>query len=320
MGINLVTFAAQTVTPQDDALIYETALQESGMIYGGAVTIKSANVLHVAAGHGALCGRKFTIEETDVAVGLTPSGSLLGRIYIHMDLSDTGEPISFQTETANSLTPVIQQSDVNINNGVYEINLATFTVDTSTISNLVNVAPFIDISPDSEFSASSNNPLMNKAITKAIGDPETIGGSASQPYTKGALLLATDGQIYEVTQNIALHGSIVNGGNVSPTGNIISQISNFENLLDDKQNKLLVEVQSKNITGNGQRYREQTYNIAKTGYTPLGVLGWNVGNVDWYINCIYKSGSLYAMAMRNDNTTWSSTLNFNVAILYQKNS
>ena len=231
MGINLVTFAAQTVTPQDDALIYETALQESGMIYGGAVTIKSANVLHVAAGHGALCGRKFTIEETDVAVGLTPSGSLLGRIYIHMDLSDTGEPISFQTETANSLTPVIQQSDVNINNGVYEINLATFTVDTSTISNLVNVAPFIDISPDSEFSASSNNPLMNKAITKAIGDPETIGGSASQPYTKGALLLATDGQIYEVTQNIALHGSIVNGGNVSPTGNIISQISNFANNL-----------------------------------------------------------------------------------------
>lgn len=229
MGINLVTFAAQTVTPQDDALIYETALQESGMIYGGAITIKSANVLHVAAGHGALCGRKFTIEETDVAVGLTPSGSLLGRIYIHMDLSDTGEPISFQTETANSLTPVIQQSDVNINNGVYEINLATFTVDTSTISNLVNVAPFIDISPDSEFSASSNNPLMNKAITKAIGNPETIGGSASQPYAKGALLLATDGQIYEVTQNIALHGLIVNGGNVSPTGNIISQISKFAN-------------------------------------------------------------------------------------------
>lgn len=232
MGINLVTFAAQTVTPQDDALIYETALQESGMIYGGAVTIKSANVLHVAAGHGALCGRKFTIEETDVAVGLTPSGSLLGRIYIHMDLSDTGEPISFHTETANSLTPVIQQSDVNINNGVYEINLATFTVDTSTISNLVNVAPFIDISTDSKFNASSNNPLMNKAITKAIGDPETIGGSASQPYTKGALLLATDGQIYEVTQNIALHGSIVNGGNVSPTGNIISQISNLANQLN----------------------------------------------------------------------------------------
>ena len=229
MGINLVTYAAQTVTPQDDALIYEKALQESGMIYGGAVTIKNANVLHVAEGHGALCGRKFTIEETDVAVPLTASGSLLGRLYIHMDLADSGEPISFQVETANSLTPVVQQSDVNINNGVYEINIATFTVDTSTISNLVNVAPFISIAPDSGFSAQSNNPVMNKVITKALGDPETIGGSASKAYTKGALLLATDGQIYEVTANIALHGSIVNGGNVTPTGNVISQISNFAN-------------------------------------------------------------------------------------------
>jgi hypothetical protein len=60
-----------------------------------------------------------------------------------MDLSDTDEPISFMVETANSLTPVIQDSDVNINNGVYEINLATFDVDTASISNLVNVAPVI---------------------------------------------------------------------------------------------------------------------------------------------------------------------------------
>jgi hypothetical protein len=142
MAINLVTYAAQTVTPQDDALIYENALIGSGMIYGGEVTIKSANVLRVAAGHGALCGRKFTIEATDIPISLTPSGSLLGRVYIHMDLSDTDEPISFMVETANSLTPVIQDSDVNINNGVYEINLATFDVSTSSISNLVNCAPY----------------------------------------------------------------------------------------------------------------------------------------------------------------------------------
>ena len=144
MGINLVTFAASTVTPQDDALIYETALLSSGLIYGGTVTIKSANVLRVAAGHGALCGRKFTIEAMDVPISLTASGTDLGRIYIHMDLSDTDEPISIQVETGQSLTPVQQDANVNITNGVYEINLATFDVDTSTISNLVNVAPVID--------------------------------------------------------------------------------------------------------------------------------------------------------------------------------
>lgn len=238
MGIKLVTFAAQTVTPQDDALIYETALQESGMIYGGAVTIKNANVLHVDAGHGALCGRKFTIEATDVPVPLTASGSLQGRIYIHMDLSDTGEPISFQVETASSLTPVIQQADVNINSGIYEINLATFIVDTSTISNLVNVAPFIDIEPDAEFNAQSNNPVQNKVITKAVGVPETIGGLASQEYNIGDRLISSDGQFYDVIAHISPNATIVLNGNVTLGGNIVdlinslsSQISNFKNRL-----------------------------------------------------------------------------------------
>lgn len=143
MGISLVTFSGSTVTSQDDALVYETALTGSGLIYGGTVTIKSANTLHIAAAHGALCGRKFTIDETDVPVSLTSTGSLNGRLYIHMDLSDTDEPIKLMVETAGTLTPVIQEQNVNINYGVYEINLATFVVDTSTISDLTNVAPYI---------------------------------------------------------------------------------------------------------------------------------------------------------------------------------
>ena len=165
MGINLVTFAASTVTPQDDALIYETALLSSGLIYGGTVTIKSANVLRVAAGHGALCGRKFTIEAMDVPVSLTASGTDLGRIYIHMDLSDTDEPISIQVETGQSLTPVQQDANVNITNGVYEINLATFDVDTSTISNLVNVAPVIE---------SVKSALTNKADVSTVNNKHKV--------------------------------------------------------------------------------------------------------------------------------------------------
>lgn len=238
MGIKLVTFAAQTVTPQDDALIYETALQESGMIYGGAVTIKNANVLHVDAGHGALCGRKFTIEATDVPVPLTASGSLQGRIYIHMDLSDTGEPISFQVETASSLTPVIQQADVNINSGIYEINLATFIVDTSTISNLVNVAPFIDIEPDAEFNAQSNNPVQNKVITKAIGVPETIGGLASQEYNIGDRLISSDGQFYDVIAHISPNATIILNGNVTLGGNIVDLINSLSSQISNMFKKV----------------------------------------------------------------------------------
>ncbi len=170
MGISLVTFAGQTVTPQDDALIYEAALLGSGLIYGGTVTLASANTLHIAAGHGALGGRKFTIEETDIPVALTPSGTLLGRVYIHMDLGDVDEPIAFMVETAESLTPCVQDSDINIINGVYEINLATFDVDTSTISNLDNVAPVIE----SLNNALTNYYSKNDSAETAIDDADYI--------------------------------------------------------------------------------------------------------------------------------------------------
>ena len=183
MGISLVTFAGQTVTPQDDALIYEAALLGSGLIYGGTVTLASANTLHIAAGHGALGGRKFTIEETDIPVALTPSGTLLGRVYIHMDLGDVDEPIAFMVETAESLTPCVQDPDINIVNGVYEINLATFDVDTSTISNLDNVAPVIE---------SLNNALTNKAdvstVTALSNTSDTTSQSGTTLYKKSIAL------------------------------------------------------------------------------------------------------------------------------------
>ena len=83
---------------------------------------------------------------------------------------------------------------------------------------------------------------------------------------------------------------------------------------------ILIESQSKNITGNGAWYREATYNVAKAGYTFIGVGGWSVGNVEYNMNCNQKNGQLYVMAQRIDRTAWSGTLNFGVEIIYQKNS
>ena len=147
--ISLVTASGRTVTPKDDGIIYEVFSPGNGIIYGGAVTINDSSTLHITAGHGIVCGRKFTIDDSDIPVALSGSGSLLGRLYIHLDLADAADPITLLVETGESLTPVVQDADVNINNGVFEINLATFDVDTVTISNLVNldvtVAPMGDM-------------------------------------------------------------------------------------------------------------------------------------------------------------------------------
>ena len=140
MGISLVTFNDKTVTPQDDALVYEVAAGKSGLIYGGVVTLSSANVLHITGGHGIIAGRKFTIEAADINVQLTSSGTLKGRLYVHLDLSNQSNPISLLVERAASLTPPVQTPNVNISNGVYEFNIAEFTIGTATISDLKNVA------------------------------------------------------------------------------------------------------------------------------------------------------------------------------------
>lgn len=203
MGISLVTYAGQTVTPQDDALVYEAALNGSGMIYGGEVTIKSANTLHVGAGHGALCGRKFTIEETDIPISLTASGSLEGRLYIHMDLSDADEPISILNETAASLTPVIQDNNVNIINGVYEINLCTFTVDTASISDLVDTRRFItppsDELGDLTALETTNKTNLVGAINEVFEGFETVDADVSNKHKVTRFQITTSSWVTDTT-------------------------------------------------------------------------------------------------------------------------
>lgn len=165
--IKLVTASGQTVTPQDDALIYEKFATGNGIIYGCEVTIKNSNTLHINAGHGIVCGRKFTVTDSDIPVTLSSSGTLNGRLYIHLDLSLLSDPIVLDTEIANTLTPEVHGSNVNINNGIYDINLVTFTVDTLTIDNLTDVAP--------QVSGSVGDAIIGNTDISAIGDGTLTG-------------------------------------------------------------------------------------------------------------------------------------------------
>ena len=137
--IKLVTWNEETVTPLDDAIVYETAIGSGGVSNGCTVTLKDSNTLHIAPGHGVICGRKFTVYDGDIAVGLSPSGTLQGRLYLHLDLSNVTEPIALLVETGSTLTPPVQDDNVNIVNGTYDINLYTFNVSPSEISNLTKV-------------------------------------------------------------------------------------------------------------------------------------------------------------------------------------
>lgn len=136
MSINLVTYANQTVTPTNDAIIYERAIDQNGIFYGCNVTVTS-NTVNITGGYGIICGREFVINSDSLTVTLAPSGTLDGRLYVRLDLADADAPIQLLTVTGNTLPALTQDDDVNYTNGVYEMELATFTVGVSALSDCV---------------------------------------------------------------------------------------------------------------------------------------------------------------------------------------
>lgn len=128
-NIVLKTFRGGSVTPLDDAIIQQTVIATNGIFKGCNITYARGNVLHVSQGFGMIKGRFFEVYDCEVGVILnTGSGTLQGRLYIHMDLSNADEPIQLLTETASVLTDLTGDEDVNYNNTAYDLELATFGV------------------------------------------------------------------------------------------------------------------------------------------------------------------------------------------------
>ena len=226
--IEMRTFKGVTISPKEDALIYQTAITKSGLFYGGDVTYTGGNTLNIASAEGVICGRKFTIEECAVSAVLPQSGTLRGQVIIHADLGNVDDPIQFIVETAENPRELRQDEDFNIRNGVYEIQLCTFTASASRLSNIEktilegfnNLAPSggggIAPNPMISISASPGNTKVNLIFTPPddtviegqylcyVGGLKCVRktGSAPEHETDGTLLFDLKGDdihLYETT-------------------------------------------------------------------------------------------------------------------------
>ena len=139
--ISLSTFHGHNLTDQDHALFMQTVTSQSGLFYGCEVTLKDENTLHVSTGEGIACGRIFRIMDMDYPVELSASGDLLGRLYVHIDTALDDTPAQLMDVQGSTLPALIQEDDMNQGTGVYEIELATFSINELGISNLEFTAP-----------------------------------------------------------------------------------------------------------------------------------------------------------------------------------
>lgn len=138
MSIKLLQIDTGLVTPKDDAILYDWLLRRStGVMEGCTVTSLGANQLQVAAGRLVVMGRQVVIEQETILATLSASGTVNGRMLVHIDLNDSATPIKFLTQAAETL-PDLAQEDINHGGTVYEYPLATYQVDQTQISGLTS--------------------------------------------------------------------------------------------------------------------------------------------------------------------------------------
>ena len=84
-------------------------------------------------------------------------------------------------------------------------------------------------------------------------------------------------------------------------------------------NGLLVDTVEVSISFSNQRYKLITESVAKTGYTPIGIVGWSFSSVDIMLAQCYLSGTTATVyVFRDVSGTLSSKVT--LSILYLKNA
>lgn len=138
VNINLVTFNGKTVTPKTDGIIQDAAIGQCG-IFDGCTVTANGNIINIQGGYGIIRGRFFELDDSSMSVTLPSASTLVGRLYLRLDLSNTSSPIQMLVSTATSrrrLPDLIQNDNANFESGIWDMELAIFDVKTTAIDNL----------------------------------------------------------------------------------------------------------------------------------------------------------------------------------------
>ena len=221
-NIVLKTYKGGNVTPQDDAIIYETAIPGSGIFKGCEVTYARGNVLHISQGFGMIRGRFFEVYETEIDVRLADVGETLdGRVYIHLDLSNTDEPIKILAQAAAELPPLDADVNINYNNSSYDLELAIFTVSSAGLDGLTKVFPTLKAGSG----GGGGGETLTRATSYSVGDAVTAVGApgwATLVCTQAGTTAASEPSGYSRITKVG--DKVLDGTAVFTARNIIGEL------------------------------------------------------------------------------------------------
>ena len=134
--IDLVTYNERLVHAVSDAIFYEN-ISADGILYGMGYE-SSGNKVTIFSGYGIIKGRVFEITgQEEVNIPQVTSGSVNGQIIIQIDLSNSDNPIQLIAD--NTMRELTQNPQFNYLAGVWEVQLATYSVTPIGVVNIDRV-------------------------------------------------------------------------------------------------------------------------------------------------------------------------------------
>ena len=229
-NIVLKTFKGGNVTPQDDAIIHEAAVPGSGIFRGCEVTYARGNVLHISQGFGMIKGRFFEVYETELSIQLADTDEKLnGRVYIHLDLSNTDEPIMILTQVAAELPPLDADANINYNNSSYDLELAVFKVSSIGLDGLTKVFHTLN--------SGGEGKVLTRSTSYSVGDVTTVEGIpgwATLVCVQAGITAVSEPSYAEIMK---VGDQVLDGTAIFEARNIIGELDILEetvNVLDEK--------------------------------------------------------------------------------------
>lgn len=133
MPVVLHTITGHELPATDHAIENTASLgAANGILYGLNVSAVDNNII-VGNGYGMICGRLFEIQTETLAVVL-PSSIRQGQVILTLDLS-LEDPLTISYDLTGA--PLTQSADAVFTDGIYQMQLCTFTASSSDVSDPV---------------------------------------------------------------------------------------------------------------------------------------------------------------------------------------
>lgn len=217
MGMTVLRKGGSTPVASDDRILFDKIFDAAGIIVGGGATMSAVNKIHVPETTAWIKGTEIKIDDQDVTVGLSDSGTKYGRVILVLDWS-TEETAHFEYEiaaSASAFRQLIQDEDINFSAGIWEEVFATYTCTEASISNV----------------AFCMSTLQDASGGSLIAGSES-GTLSTQPYVAGQYLI-WNGKLKKATAPIAIGDVLAVGTNLSADTTVGNELYALNNSLDN---------------------------------------------------------------------------------------